>query len=114
MIQFLMKRLLFASSADFGFSLIENVSLSDYLCLPNKLFEYAFAGTPVLASNFPEIKKIVDKYKLGYVCKLNEKSIMKEVKKIQNENKTFEQTNLDDISWAEQERKIINCYSKLI
>ena len=29
--------------ADVGLCLVENVSLSDYYCLPNKLFEYAFA-----------------------------------------------------------------------
>ena len=29
-------------SADVGLCIIENVSLSDYYCLPNKLFEYIF------------------------------------------------------------------------
>ena len=43
--------------ADIGLCLIEKISLSDYYCLPNKLFEYAFSGLPVLASDFPELKK---------------------------------------------------------
>jgi hypothetical protein len=33
-----------AQSADFGLCLVQDVSLSDYYCLPNKLFEYYFAG----------------------------------------------------------------------
>ena len=32
------------SECDFGICNVENISLSDYLCLPNKLFEYCFAG----------------------------------------------------------------------
>ena len=39
--------------ADFGLCLIENVSLSDYYSLPNKLFEYIFSKTFVLS--FSEI-----------------------------------------------------------
>ena len=50
-----------AKSADFGLCLIEDASLSDYYCLPNKLFEYAFANLQIIASNLPEIKKIVTK-----------------------------------------------------
>ena len=38
----------FTSSADIGICFIENASLSDYYCLPNKLFEYIFAGFGVV------------------------------------------------------------------
>jgi glycosyltransferase involved in cell wall biosynthesis len=55
-------------NADYGLSLIEKVSLSDYYCLPNKLFEYCFARVPVLASGFPEIKRMVEQYSLGVCC----------------------------------------------
>lgn len=54
-----------ARSSDYGLCLIENVSLSDYFCIPNKLLEYAFAGIPVIASRLPEIQRIVETYGLG-------------------------------------------------
>lgn len=55
-------------SADVGLCLVENVSLSDYYCLPNKLFEYAFSGLPVIASAFPDISRLVQTYNLGVCC----------------------------------------------
>ncbi len=55
----------YAASADLGIAAIENVCLSYYYCAPNKLFEYISAGLPVIASNFPEMQKIITQYALG-------------------------------------------------
>jgi glycosyltransferase involved in cell wall biosynthesis len=57
-----------ASHADVGLCLAQNVSLNNYFSLPNKLFEYIGAGLPVVASDFPELKKIVLGDGLGVVC----------------------------------------------
>src|SRR5579883_831756 len=40
----------YAASATLGLALIEPITLSYFLALPNKLFEYIMAGTPVVAS----------------------------------------------------------------
>jgi glycosyltransferase involved in cell wall biosynthesis len=57
----------YTSSADIGVSLIENTCLSYYYCLPNKFFEYAMAGLPVIVSNVVELSKIVNLAKNGVV-----------------------------------------------
>jgi glycosyltransferase involved in cell wall biosynthesis len=57
--------LTYTAGADIGLSVIENLSLSYYYALPNKMFEYILTGVPVLASNFPQMKDIIDKYKVG-------------------------------------------------
>ena len=46
--------------ADLGACLIEPLTESLRLSLPNKLFEYLAAGVPVLASPLPEIRAVVD------------------------------------------------------
>lgn len=50
----------FVSSADVSVVPIQNVCLSYYYCLPNKLLESTFAGLPVVVSNFPELRRFVE------------------------------------------------------
>jgi len=58
-----------ARGADVGVAPIQNISLSYYLSLPNKLFDYIAAGLPVVASDFPEIRRVVSKGPLGALCR---------------------------------------------
>ncbi len=55
----------YTAGADIGLCLIENISISYYHALPNKLFEYIMAGLPVLSSDLPQMKKIVEAYNVG-------------------------------------------------
>jgi len=57
--------LAYSAGADIGLSLIENISLSYYFALPNKLFEYIMAGLPVIVSNLPQMKQVIANYKVG-------------------------------------------------
>lgn len=56
-----------AAAADVGVALIEDLSASLYLSLPNKLFEYLGAGLPVLGSDFPEIRSVILGHDVGLV-----------------------------------------------
>jgi len=105
-----------AKSADVGLCLIQNVSLSDYYCLPNKLFEYCFAEIPVLASDFPDILEVVKKYNLGKCCKLDAQSIYEAIKEFEDakELPKINVNELYDLSWNAQEEKLIKLYDALI
>jgi len=61
------KVLEYLSLADAGLILLQPVNKNFIYGLPRKLFEYIAAGLPVVASNFPEIRKIVQKHDLGYL-----------------------------------------------
>lgn len=106
-------------SADYGISLIENVCLNYYYCLPNKFFEYSMAGLPVLCSDFPVMKSFIQKFNSGTFAIPNDisniisgiKNIMKKDYKVLSQNsRNMALAN----SWEEQEKVLINLYKDLI
>ena len=102
--------------ADVGLCLVERVSLSDYFCLPNKLFEYAFAGLPVIASDFPDIKFLVEKYDLGFCCDSGSiKDVKKNIERYESIIKISKNdvSKLHDLSWQKQELNLISVYRRL-
>lgn len=101
-------------SADFGLCLVQNVSLSDYYCLPNKLFEYSFSGIPVLASNFPDIQKIVSTYNIGVCCDLDFDSVKESVIYLENKKEKFIFNDITPLGWEYQEKKLIELYNNIL
>lgn len=101
------------SDADVGICLLENVSLSDYLALPNKLFEYAFAGLKIIGSDFPEIRRFLESTKGGIVCAPDEESLRGAVRSISSYVRKTGAGQLDEYSWQIQELKLLECYENI-
>lgn len=79
------------ASVDIGVSLIENLSISYYHALPNKLFEYIMADVPVIVSNLPQMKEIVDKYDVGYAVEFESKAeLVNAIKKLTGNENLYE------------------------
>ena len=57
----------FTVAADAGVIPYQSNCLNSYYCTPNKLFEYIAAGIPILATDLPEITKIVAGNTIGTV-----------------------------------------------
>ena len=47
--------------ADVGMIPFLNTSLNNFHGLPNKIFEYIAAGIPVVASDFPQLRAVIDR-----------------------------------------------------
>lgn len=104
-----------STSADVGLCLVEAVSLSDYYCLPNKLFEYAFSELYILASDFPDIRKIVDEYDLGKCSSLNAENLFEIVKDVQcSDLDNRVKKDLYPLSWNFQESELLKMYHNIL
>ncbi|TLP61139.1 MULTISPECIES: glycosyltransferase [Pseudomonas] len=58
------------ASADAGVIPYQAICLNNYYCTPNKLFEFIAAGLPILASDLPELRRLVAGNAIGHVCEL--------------------------------------------
>ena len=109
----------YTASADYGISIIEDTCLSYKYCLPNKMFEYIMAEIPVIVSNLPEMKKIVEEYNIGIVAKDNtSKALYEAISSITQKNRTELINNIKKAktvyNWEEQEKFLLQTYSELI
>lgn len=104
------------SSANVGLSIIEKVSLSDFYCLPNKFFEFAFANLYILASNFPDMKRLIKKYSLGSCIIPSTNALIREIKVFQNNKKKaiVLKRNIKDLEWQSQSLLLIRSYFNLL
>jgi len=107
----------YTASADVGLSIIENVSLSYYYCLPNKMFEYLNCGLPVVISDFPDMSVFVDQYGCGWKTPLNNESILKVIENISQEGLEQKKTNVlkcrGNFCWEKEEKKLLSIYKQL-
>ncbi len=62
--------------AALGLSIEEDMGLNYRYALPNKLFDYIQAGIPVVISNLPEMRKVVDGYNIGLVSTSHEPQVL--------------------------------------
>ncbi len=90
--------------------------------MPNKLFEYMEASLPVIASNFPLWKKIVEGNKCG-VCvdPLKPKDIAKAIDYLIEQPKLRKEMGengrnavLEKYNWEKESEKLINLYGELL
>lgn len=105
----------YTRTADVGISLIENICLSYYYALPNKVFEYSMAGVPLIVSDFPEMSSYVDHYKIGWTVnpEFNDlKNLVNAIDKpaLQQIKPNFKKVN-EEISWEIEQERLVNVYN---
>lgn len=103
--------------ADVGISMIENVCLSYYLCLPNKLFEYAACGVPAVVSDFPEMGYFVDEYDCGWKVSPGQESLRHLILSLTAEELASKRANTRVLRelycWTREEKELLKMYKSL-
>ena len=93
---------------------------SYYLSLPNKIFEYIQANVPILASDLPEIARIINKYEVGLTCKPNEEATIKEALDkmfIEDKWNIFKKNTFiakEELCWEIEKKGLMDAYRKLM
>lgn len=52
-----------------GIALYKNTNLCNYYCAPNKVYDYLMNGVPVIANDYPGLKKVLEGGKIGSCVK---------------------------------------------
>jgi glycosyltransferase involved in cell wall biosynthesis len=106
----------YTTSADLGVCLLENKGLSYYYSLPNRIFAFMHAKVPVLATDFPEIRKIVEKYRTGIVISENKPEIIAD-KILEMLSTPFSTDHFTELAakfcWEKEEKIIIELFKKI-
>ncbi|MEE3480735.1 MAG: glycosyltransferase family 4 protein [Lachnospiraceae bacterium] len=103
----------YIAAADAEMVTIQAINRSYYFSLPNKLLESIQAGTPVIASNFPEIEKMVNRYHIGLTCDPeNLDEVCACIEKLKNDPEFRKQCRAnavavkEELSWETESRKL--------
>jgi len=107
----------YTRSADVGVIPYLPDCLNNYYCTPNKLFEFIAAGVPVVASDLPEIRKIVEGHKVGRVVdSSSEQLIAQAIEDMLSNESIYDEckNNIFELrktlNWQHEGEKIIKLY----
>jgi glycosyltransferase involved in cell wall biosynthesis len=108
------------ASADIGVQTLRNTCLNHYTTDSNKLFEYVMGGLPVVASDFPEIRAIVDEWNLGYLVDPDDVTALREALRRliddEAERRTYAGNAVrarDHLDWASQAPRLLALYASI-
>ncbi|HMB93414.1 MAG TPA: glycosyltransferase family 4 protein [Rhodothermales bacterium] len=109
------------ASADVGITLLEDTCLNHRFALPNKLFEYLMAGLPVLASDLPEIRKVVKGFDVGAVVNPTDReALVKRMQDMADDKQARQrwQANaprvFETFNWESASQRFIRIYQDLL
>lgn len=109
----------YTAIADIGLSLDKDTNINYKFSLPNKIFSYIQARTPVLASNLPELRKIIEEYNIGKIIENHSpRHIADKINEMLYDTNQLEiwQKNLNftahELCWEKEEIKLIAIVKK--
>ena len=111
----------YTRSADAGLSLDKNSNVNYNFSLPNKVFDYISAGIPVIATNLPEIAKIVNEYNCGIlISEPAPEEISKAIIKLRDNRDLLTELKhnaaiaSETLNWENESLKVVELYRSVL
>lgn len=111
----------YVGAADLSLMMIEGKAKSYYYALPNKFFESIQSFTPIVASNIPEMQRLIDKYEIGLTCDPNDlDAVCACVEKMRTDRAFYAQCkeNLKrakaDLCWEKEKHVLLDAFEQYI
>ncbi|WP_130904115.1 MULTISPECIES: glycosyltransferase family 4 protein [unclassified Pseudomonas] len=111
----------YTASADIGVQPIENTCLNHFTTDSNKLFEYLIAGLPVVATDFPEIRRIVRAHDVGLLVREGDDQMLADALKVlvRDSNLRLRLANNArsasmSLNWEDQQALLIDLYNRVL
>jgi len=107
----------YTEKAILGLSLEEDLGLNYRFALPNKLFDYLQSQVPIVCSDLPEMKQVVESYELGRV--LTERTpaalaaLVKEMVEDEDRMRQYQKNCLkasEALNWEKEEEVLLGLY----
>lgn len=109
---------------DVGLITYSKNSLNDIYCAPNKIYEYAQAGLPIITTDQPPLRNIIDKYNIGAYISFSKDSdskarlIAKQIELFVLNQDTVKLKSLiykfiNENSWDREKKKLIEAVLKI-
>jgi glycosyltransferase involved in cell wall biosynthesis len=102
-----------------GINFTEPDGLNQYLCLPNKFFDYIQAGIPQVTNNYPEYQKINEGFRVALLVENMEPgTIAAAVNNLIADKQLYEELKQNTLRarsvfhWENEEEKLISIYKK--
>ncbi len=111
----------YVGAADVGMVVLKNVCMNHFYSLPNKFFENIQSLTPVIASDFPEIGRIVSQYDIGLLCDPDDMDAMAGcIERMRTDAELYGRfkENLrrakDELCWENERAKLVDAYREIM
>jgi glycosyltransferase involved in cell wall biosynthesis len=107
------------AEADVGVTLLQDTCENHRLALPNKLFEYLAAGVPVVASDLPEIRRLVQEHGVGWCVPPDDPAALANALRgalAQRADSALRERLADsaaELSWPREQRRLVGLYARL-
>ena len=105
--------------ADVGASLLEDNCENHRLALPNKVFEYVAAGIPVVSTDLPELRALIDRHGIGWTAPSGDIEALAAVLSEAVAHRSAPELQMRlrraavEFSWPRERQHLIELYSRL-